>query len=119
MMGFSRFSQFLKISVPLVVLFWLLSSTAPFRSTFDEHVHDADGRESFVSRFLAHEPHGEFDGRVVSELCAGKNWTSGLVLSCEPAPGGVEHVRNAHLNCIRFAIEMGGWCLSVPKCEKC
>jgi len=107
----SRFSQLLKILVLLVVTFWLLSSTAPFRLTDNEHIYYANGVESFVSTFLSHEPYNEFDVPIVSELCASKNWTSGLVLSCEPAPGGLEHVRNAHLNCIRFAIEMGGWCL--------
>lgn len=65
-------------------------------------------RELFIKDFLEHEVDGRFDGAAIQGLCASKKWTKGLLMGCDAAPGGIGEVRNAHLHCIRFAIEAGG-----------
>ncbi len=65
-------------------------------------------RKVFVADFLAHEIDGPFDGRPIADFCSSRLWTPGLVLSCDPPSGGIGKVKNAHLHCIRIAMEMGG-----------
>ncbi|KAK3943661.1 hypothetical protein QBC46DRAFT_27776 [Diplogelasinospora grovesii] len=108
MLGSSTVFQLLKIFAPLVLLLWSLGYFISYDSTYAEVVRKfKDEKGLFVSDFLEHEIDGEFDGSGIADLCASKQWTPGLILSCDPAPGGVGQVKNAHLNCIRFAMEMG------------
>jgi hypothetical protein len=108
-----RLLQLLKIVVPFVVAVWLLASTISYRTAYDGLTrHFQDEKELFISDFLSHEIDGPFDGQPIAELCASKQWTPGLFLSCDPPAGGFGQVRNAHLNCVRFAMEMGGEYLS-------
>lgn len=62
----------------------------------------------FVEDFLNSEIGGPIEGDAIYALCRNRTWTKGLLFQCEPPPGGISEVRNAHLNCIRFAIEAGG-----------
>ncbi|KAK4454658.1 Ppx/GppA phosphatase family-domain-containing protein [Podospora aff. communis PSN243] len=103
-----RLFQFLKITAPFLVAVWLLGSIISFRGAYNGVVrHVKDEKELFISDFLGHDIDGPFDGQPIAELCARKQWNLGLFLSCDPPAGGFGRVRNAHLNCIRFAIEMG------------
>lgn len=111
MLDSSRFFTYSKIALPLAILFWSLwyLGTARTLSYGDEVLRNLRGEKAtFVNDFLAHEIEGPFDGEPIRKLCASKKWTKDLILSCDPVPGGLGQVRNAHLNCIRFAIEAGG-----------
>lgn len=61
----------------------------------------------FVEDFLQNEIDGPFDGEPIATICRNKTWTKGLIFNCDPPAGGIGKVRNAHLNCIRLAIEAG------------
>lgn len=70
-----------------------------------------DEKKLFVADFLENEVGGEIEGSALSNLCASKVWippTQPVIVSCEPVPGGIGEVKNGQLNCIRFAIEIGG-----------
>jgi hypothetical protein len=41
-------------------------------------------------------------------MCLDKNWTAGLVFTCDKSFGGLGNIRNSILNCVRYAIEAGG-----------
>jgi hypothetical protein len=104
-----RLFQLLKIIVPFLVAVWLLGSIISYRTAYNGVArHFQDEKGLFISDFLGHEIDGPFDGQPIAKLCAKRQWTAGLFLSCDPPAGGFGQVRNAHLNCIRFAIEMGG-----------
>lgn len=74
-----------------------------------------DEKKLFVADFLENEVGGEMDGSALAKLCASKTWippSQPVVVSCDPVPGGIGGVKNGQLNCIRFAIEIGGaFCL--------
>lgn len=70
-----------------------------------------DDKKLFVADILQNEVGGEMDGSALASLCASKAWfpeSQAVILSCEPVPGGIGAVKNGQLNCIRFAIEIGG-----------
>ncbi|CCF40280.1 hypothetical protein CH063_10893 [Colletotrichum higginsianum] len=101
-------SQLVKFAGPFILILWSVwylgisrqhvqSLTRPFRNQ----------RELFIKDFLEHEIDGRFDGAAIESLCASKQWTPGLIMSCDAVPGGIGDVRNAHLHCLRFAIEAG------------
>lgn len=109
----------------LVAGLLLLYFVFPYlRSHSPEYVRDhyedilrsfQDEKKLFVADFLENEVGGEIDGSALYNLCASKTWipaTQPVILSCEPVPGGMGEVKNGQLNCIRFAIEIGGaYCL--------
>ncbi|WQF78114.1 Putative GDP-fucose protein O-fucosyltransferase [Colletotrichum destructivum] len=101
-------SQLVKFAGPFILILWSIwylgisrqhvqTLTRPFRNQ----------RELFIKDFLEHEIDGRFDGAAIESLCASKKWTPGLIMSCDAVPGGIGDVRNAHLHCLRFAIEAG------------
>jgi len=90
----TRLIQLLKVVGPFVLALWLLGSIISSRTAFDGLArHFQDEKELFVSDFLTHEIDGPFDGHSISELCASKQWTQGLILSCEPPAMGFSQVR--------------------------
>ncbi|KAK0731620.1 hypothetical protein B0H67DRAFT_597472 [Lasiosphaeris hirsuta] len=108
MFGSPRVFQIVKIAAPFLLAVWFLGYVISYKSAYNGVVRQfKDERDLFLSDFLEHEVDGSLDGRGIAELCAGKRWSPGLMLSCEPPSGGIGQVKNAHLNCIRFAIEMG------------
>lgn len=109
MLASSQLFNLLKFAVPLIVITWTLAYFTTSPSTYREYLRKfKDEKQLFISDFLEHEIDGQFDGSSITELCKRKTWTPGLFLSCDSPAGGVSIVKNAHLNCIRFAIEMGG-----------
>lgn len=70
-----------------------------------------DEKHLFVSRFLAGDVGGPIKGTEIAALCAKRPWLpddKAVIVSCDPVAGGMGHVKNGQLNCIRFAIEIGG-----------
>lgn len=81
---------------------------APLRSFQQE-----DDKQLYLAAFIENEVGGDLDGSALAKLCASKTWFSenqAIVLSCDPVAGGLGTVKNGQLNCIRFAIEIGGRC---------
>lgn len=104
-----RLFTWLKIGGPIIALFWFAAYFTNSSSHYTEVLRKfQDEKKLFISDFLDHEIDGEFDGSGIAELCNKKQWTKDLILSCDSPAGGVGNVKNAHLNCIRFAMEMGG-----------
>ncbi|KAK1978761.1 hypothetical protein LZ30DRAFT_598422 [Colletotrichum cereale] len=108
MIAFSSVSQIAKFTGLLLLLFWSLWYMGLNR----QHIHAVtrafrNQRELFIKDFLEREIDGQFNGTAIATLCASKKWTPGLLMSCDEVAGGVGEVRNAHLHCIRFAIEAG------------
>ncbi|KAJ8068261.1 hypothetical protein OCU04_003828 [Sclerotinia nivalis] len=67
----------------------------------------------------AHNPpptldqHDVFDfphvnSEVMRAVCATQTWNSSIIFTCDSNQGGVGHVRNSILNCVRYAIGAGG-----------
>lgn len=109
MLASSRLFTWLKLAIPAVFIFWFAYYFATSSEAYSEVFRKfRSEKKLFISDFLDYEIDGEFNGSGISELCGSKQWTKDLILSCESPPGGVGNVKNAHLNCIRFAIEMGG-----------
>ncbi|KAK3393605.1 hypothetical protein B0H63DRAFT_516785 [Podospora didyma] len=110
--------KLLKFAGPLLLAVWSLSYFFSYEAAYHGVVRTfKDEEKLFIADFLEHEIDGKLDGIGISELCASKRWTPGLMLSCEPVPGGISQVKNAHLNCIRFAMEMGA-ALITPRIVK-
>lgn len=57
---------------------------------------------------MSFEVGGEFDPAPIRALCASKNWTDDILITCDHIAGGIGSVRNHILNCIRYTIEIGG-----------
>jgi hypothetical protein len=109
MLASSQLFGLLKFALPAIVVVWTLAYLYTTPSTYREFTRKfKDEKDLFISDFLEHEVDGKFDGSSIAELCSRKTWTPGLFMSCDSPPGGLGIVKNAHLNCIRLAIEMGG-----------
>jgi hypothetical protein len=107
----TRVFPLVKYGLPLMIFVWCFASLVNTPPAYREILRKfKDEKRLFVSDFLEYEIDGRFDGSGIAELCASKTWNPNLILSCDPPPGGLGLVKNAHLNCIRFAIEMGGSC---------
>lgn len=121
MLDSARLFGLIKYVGAVLLLFFLafsyLRGRAPVpavpRGHYDEVLGSfPDDKKSFIADLLQNEVGGsELDGTELASLCAGRRWypdDKAVIVSCEPLPGGVGAVKNGHLNCIRFAIEIGG-----------
>ncbi|KAK0748103.1 hypothetical protein B0T21DRAFT_279380 [Apiosordaria backusii] len=108
MLSSPRLVYLLKFAGPALILVWLIGYLISDRPAYDNVVRQfRSERDLFIADFLDNEVGGQLDGTSISELCASKTWTPGLMISCDPQSGGFGQVKDAHLNCIRFAIEAG------------
>jgi hypothetical protein len=46
--------------------------------------------------------------QAIRDVCASTKWNSSLVFTCDNNHGGIGHVRNSILNCVRYAMAAGG-----------
>jgi hypothetical protein len=46
--------------------------------------------------------------QALKDICSRQEWNSSLIFTCDNNHGGVGHVRNSILNCVRYAIGAGG-----------
>ncbi|KAI0136299.1 hypothetical protein BJ170DRAFT_6202 [Xylariales sp. AK1849] len=107
MLDSSRVFTLLKVLVGLVIFVWSLSYLG-FSTNYRRVLRQFKGEKArFVADFLDNEVGDSFDGTSIATLCAQRTWTKGLIFNCAASPGGIGEVRNAHLNCIRFAMEAG------------
>ncbi|TLS28583.1 hypothetical protein PpBr36_00261 [Pyricularia pennisetigena] len=114
--------QIAKIVIPLVLivqLFVFLTSNGS-TSKLERFTRPFKGEKRvFISDFLSHEGYGgAFDGRPIADMCAGRSWNPDRIVQCDAVPEGVGTVRNGHLQCIRFAIEIGAGGLILPDIVK-
>ncbi|KUI62998.1 hypothetical protein VP1G_10121 [Cytospora mali] len=113
MLDSSRLFRILKYLVLILLIFFAIPflNRPSTRERYTELLRNfKDEKRLFIADFLDNEIDGTFDGRELAKLCAGKRWRpedEGLILSCQPVPGGIGEVKNSHLQCIRFAIEIG------------
>ncbi|CAG8983622.1 hypothetical protein HYALB_00004644 [Hymenoscyphus albidus] len=47
------------------------------------------------------------ESNAIREVCGRTEWNSSVIFTCDNNHGGVGHVRNSILNCVRFAISAG------------
>ncbi|ETS87684.1 hypothetical protein PFICI_01512 [Pestalotiopsis fici W106-1] len=108
MISSTRVSSLLKILVAFVIFIWSLwyfeFATPDYRKVVG---HFKSEKADHLDHYLQHEVGAPFDGEAIAALCANRTWTKGLIFHCDAVPGGIGEVRNAHLNCIRFAMEAG------------
>ncbi|CAP60522.1 uncharacterized protein PODANS_1_8170 [Podospora anserina S mat+] len=108
MLASPRLVHLLKFAGPALIVVWLVAYMVSDQPAYNSVVRQFKSeRDIFITDFLDHDVGGQLDGSSISELCASKTWTPGLMLSCDPQSGGFGQVKDAHLNCIRFAIEAG------------
>ncbi|KAK9418482.1 hypothetical protein SUNI508_07970 [Seiridium unicorne] len=99
MISSTRVSGLLKILVALAIFCWSLSYLGLSTSDYKRVLRKFKGEKArFVEDFLNNEIGGDFEGEAIATLCANRTWTKGLLFQCEPPPGGIGEVRNAHLN---------------------
>lgn len=109
MLSSTRVSSLLKLLSALAIFCWVISYLGVSKSDYQKIVRQFKGEKArFVEDFLNNDIGGSIEGESISALCANRTWTKGLLFECEPPPGGIGEVRNAHLNCVRFAMEAGG-----------
>ncbi|KAK4465530.1 hypothetical protein QBC42DRAFT_194978 [Cladorrhinum samala] len=101
--------QLAKFGIPIVIVIWILGYLTSEREAYTTIVKTRfkSEKEKFIADFLDNEVGSEFNGAGIAHACAQQTWTPGLILSCVPVDGGYAKVKNGHLNCIRFAMEMG------------
>jgi hypothetical protein len=108
MLASSQVFHLLKFAAPILIICWSIFYFSNSTSAYTQVLRQfKDEKQLFVSDFLEHEVDGAINGSSIADLCNRQQWTPGLFLSCESPPGGVGNVKNAHLNCIRIAIEIG------------
>lgn len=107
-----RLVHYLRFFAALLIVTWIF---VQFGGGGDSHNQYAelfrqfrDQRAVFINDFLNHDVSGPYIGDGLSDLCSGKKWTPGLLLTCDAVPGGMADVKNGILTCIRVAIEIGG-----------
>jgi hypothetical protein len=88
-----------------VIFSWSNLDYARIRQQIIRPSHD---RESFIQTAMNVEVGGEFDPQPIQALCASKEWSDDILITCDHIAGGIGNVRNHILNCIRYAIEFGG-----------
>lgn len=113
--GYFRMTRYLVIVVIFILCVRLSLHHNPTRAqhAYGDNIHDfQDEKKLFIADYLeAGEVGGELDGHELAKLCQSKRWhpeEKALIVSCEPIPGGIGQVKNGALNCVRFAIEIGG-----------
>lgn len=108
-LSFSSASRLVKFVIPAIFICWMLFYFGLSKSRYDNVMRQLRSEKTvFINDFLENEIDGDFDGLGIDRLCESKQWIPGLIMSCDPAPGGVGEVRNAQLTCIRVAMEIGG-----------
>jgi hypothetical protein len=110
MIDSARLFTFLKFIVPAAVFILSLAylSGGP-KTTYNTFLRQfRTEKKAFVVDFLENEIDGHFDGAPIRHVCDSRKWTPGFILSCGPQHGGVGEVKNAHLHCVRIAMELGG-----------
>lgn len=65
-------------------------------------------KQEFIQHVIENEVGGPINLDPLSEICRYTEWQPGLIVKCQPVPGGIGNIRNMFLNCIRFALEAGG-----------
>lgn len=65
-------------------------------------------KQNFIKAVIRNDVDGPMNLEPLTDLCRNTKWQPGLIVKCQPFPGGVGNIRNMFLNCIRFAIEAGG-----------
>lgn len=107
-----RLVHYLRFAFVFLVLLWIFvqfGGTGDARNQYTSLFRKfRDQRTVFVSDFLNHDVNGPYNGDGLSDLCATKKWTPGLLLTCDAVPGSMTDVKNGILTCIRVAIEIGG-----------
>ncbi|KAK4202237.1 hypothetical protein QBC40DRAFT_196617 [Triangularia verruculosa] len=108
MLSSPRLVHLLKLAGPALMIVWLIGYLVSDKPAYDNVVRQfRSEKDLFISDLMDNEVGGPLDGTSISELCASKTWMPGLMISCDPPSGGFGQVKDAHLNCIRFAIEAG------------
>ena len=100
-------TRFAIFSGSLFFILWLwIASDAP--SGIKNHLLDGN-----FPKFPGGSKSDVFDfppihSEAMRETCMRTEWNSSLVFTCDNNHGGVGHVRNSILNCVRYAIGAGG-----------
>ncbi|CAK7270817.1 hypothetical protein SEPCBS57363_004299 [Sporothrix epigloea] len=106
-----RLVHYLRFAFVFLVLLWIFvqfGGTGDARNQYTTLFRKfRDQRTVFVSDFLNHDVNGPYNGDGLSDLCATKKWTPGLLLTCDAVPGSMTDVKNGILTCMRVAIEIG------------
>lgn len=73
------------------------------------------GEARFIASVMDDSHVWTYSHKPLQDLCKSKTWTPGLVLRCDDMWGGPGNLRNWLLNCVRYAIELGG--MPVIRCK--
>lgn len=96
-------------SIFLGVLWLLTSSDSPSSikppKIWDIYSHGSEPKLVDTSIDVFDFP--ALDSWVIRDVCESTEWNSSIVFTCDNNHGGVGHVRNSILNCVRYAISAG------------
>ncbi|KAH8657142.1 hypothetical protein BGZ60DRAFT_384105 [Tricladium varicosporioides] len=103
--GINRRYAFVAGSLLLVLWLWVASDRP---SSFPSNIPWATLKNPFTQTNNA----DVFDfpivkSQAIKDVCARTEWNSSLIFTCDNNHGGVGHVRNSILNCVRFAMSAG------------
>lgn len=100
-----RFTAF-SGSIIFILWLWIASDST---SSIKTHLSNAN-----FPTFLSFGPKADafnfppIHSEAMRAVCEKTEWNSSLVFTCDNNHGGVGHVRNSILNCVRYAIGAGG-----------
>jgi hypothetical protein len=102
-----RFGSF-GIILGLVTI--ILSS---YRLLYGPLYPDFDEKNIFIEKAISTGGGSPIDEVAIKNLCLNRTWTENVIFECrDPQNVGPVTTRNIILNCLRYAIEAGGACVS-------
>lgn len=103
--GISRRYAVLAGGVLITIWLWL----ALGRQILPTHrIWNAPSKGQLISPSIDAFDFPPVDSDEIRAVCASTKWNESLVFTCDNNHGGIGHVRNSILNCVRYAIGAGG-----------
>lgn len=79
--------------------------------------HPRTKKSQYINAVVRNPVEGLLDPAPIARKCNETVFQEGLVWHCDTAIGGIGNVGNMWLNCVRYAIEAGGECDTIFRCE--
>jgi hypothetical protein len=107
--SFQRFGSFVFILGLITIIF------SAYHLLYGPFYRDFNEKNIFIEKAISTGTGGPIDEVAIKNLCSSRTWTENVIFECRDPQGdgiGPVTIRNVILNCVRYAIEAGGACVS-------